>query len=750
MSGLEIDFETRSPVNLKVEGVYRYMEHPETAPLMASYTIDGGPVRRWRPPEPCPADIVAHVEKGGTIVAHNAGFERLLWQMILTKRYGWPAVRLRQFRCTAATAAALSLPRDLDGLGLVLNLTVQKDKAGKALIDRFSKPRKVLKADLERYQGGPIPTLWHEPGDFPEEFERFHDYCDVDVLTEQAADRRMMPLRTECQEAYWRSEQINDRGLRIDVESAKAALLLVDRAKLRLDREMRHLTEGEVEACSQVAKLKDWCAVRLGQGPAMQAALAFFDGVLPEGEGEEIASLGKADMDDLLEREDLPPAVRKALELRRDYAKASTAKIKAFLSRAGQDGRIRGAFLFRAAGTGRYSSTGAQVHNLPRPRKVFDDAHLDQRDLFEAIRKANVEWLEMLYGEELGKPLPLLSDSIRGFIWADPGKELLAADYSGIEGAIQAWFAGEEWKVKALFDLIADPSLPDMYRRAAAGIFNTTTDLLTKKDKRRQVGKVSELSLGYQGGVGAFRSMARNYAMKLGPIFGPAWEAADPERRERAAKRYEECCERGELLTKQLTREEWMGAELVKIGWRATHPAIVAAWKALEEGAREAVANPGTQVQVLKVSFLVARGFLWCKLPSGRCLAYGAPSIREVEVPWADKALTPELREKRPVVTCLGVDSQTRKLVRYALYGGLTFENIVQAIALDLLDNGIEIAERAGYPVVGHVHDEIITEVPRGWGDLAWFEKAICELPGWARGLPLTAGGWRGKRYRKD
>ncbi|RUP22333.1 hypothetical protein [Methylobacterium sp.] len=159
---------------------------------------------------------------------------------------------------------------------------------------------------------------------------------------------------------------------------------------------------------------------------------------------------------------------------------------------------------------------------------------------------------------------------------------------------------------------------------------------------------------------------------------------------------------------------------------------------------------PGTKVQALKVSFLVARGFLWCLLPSGRCLAYGAPSIREMEVPWADKALTPELREKRPVVTCLGVDSQTRRLVRYALYGGLTFENIVQAIALDLLDNGIEIAERAGYPVVGHVHDEIITEVPRGWGDLAWFEKAICELPGWARGLPLTAGGWRGKRYRKD
>ncbi|MGU3656781.1 hypothetical protein [Methylobacterium fujisawaense] len=749
MSNLEIDFETRSPVDIKKEGAYRYFEHPDTVPLMASYSFDGTTVKRWRPGEPCPADIVAHVEAGGMVTAHNAGFERGLWQKILTPRYGWPKVELRQFRCTAATAAALSLPRDLDSLGAVLNLTTQKDKAGKALIDRFSKPRRALKADLEAFGDGPVPTLWHEPEAFPEEFERFHDYCDLDVLTEAAADRRMVPLRRECQEAYWRSERINDRGLRIDVESAKAALLLVDRAKAALDRRMRRVTGGEVEACSQVEKLKGWCAAQMGQGPAMEAAREALDQE-PVEDAAKFDKLGKADMDDLLEREDLPAQVRQALEMRRDYAKASTAKIKAFLARAGSDGRVRGAFLFRAAGTGRYSSTGAQVHNLPRPRKVFDDAHLDQRCLFEAIRHASPEWLETLYGDELGKTLPLLSDSIRGFIWAGPGKELLAADYSGIEGAIQAWFAGEDWKVKALFDLILDPSLPDMYRRAAAGIYNTTTDLLTKKDKRRQVGKVSELSLGYQGGVGAFRSMARNYSLKLGPIFGPAWEAADPERREKAAKRYEECCERNELLTKQLTREEWLGAELVKVGWRATHPAIVASWKTLEGAAREAVENPGRQVQALKVSFIVVRGFLWCKLPSGRCLAYGAPSIREVEVPWADKALTPDLREKRPVVTCLGVDSQTRRLVRYALYGGLVFENVVQAIALDILDDGIELAEAAGYPVVGHVHDEIITEVPRGWGDLAAFERLICQLRECYRGLPLTAGGWRGKRYRKD
>ncbi|MFY9294485.1 MAG: hypothetical protein WAP03_27930 [Methylorubrum rhodinum] len=537
----------------------------------------------------------------------------------------------------------------------------------------------------------------------------------------------MIPLRKECQEAYWRSEIINDRGIRVDTVSAVAALELVAKAKAALDAEMLDLTDGAA-TCSQVEALKDWIL----------------------GQGIEVPSLAKAEIEDLLEQEDLPPAVRRAVELRQEYAKTSVAKLEAFLKRVGRDGRIRGSFLFRAAGTGRYSSTGAQLHNLPRPRKAFGDAHLDPANLFGAIRTGDPGWLRTLYGDELGRPLWLVSDAIRGFLWAGPGRDLLAADYSGIEGAVAAWLADERWKVVALFDLIADPSLPDMYRRAAAGIFNTTTDLLGKKDGRRQVGKVSELALQYQGGIGAFRSMARKYSLKIRPVFEPVWEAADAERRERAVSRYEECCARNELLTQQLVREEWLAAELVKVGWRATHPAICAMWKALESGVREAVDYPGRVVAVGRCSYVVKAGFLWCKLPSGRCLAYGKPQVREQVVPWADPNVVEEQQEKRPVVTVLGVDSVTKKWVRYALYGGLLFENNVQAIALDLLENGIERAEAAGYPVIGHVHDEIITEVPRGWGDLRAFCQDICVLPEWAAGLPLTADGWRGKRYRKD
>lgn len=744
---LEIDFESRSDKDIKIVGVYVYMASPLTEPFFASYKIDGGPVRRWRRGDPCPADIVAHVAAGCRIAAHNAGFERLLWQMILTPRYGWPAVPNEQFRCTAATAAALGLPRDLDGLSSALDLPVKKNKDGKALINFFSKPRRARK-------GEPPGVYFNDPADHPEKFGAFHDYCDDDVEAEAGADRRMVPLSDSEEEVYQLDQRINDRGLRIDIRSAHAALAIAERAKVLLDRDMKEATGGAVTACSQVAKIVAWV----------------------NAQGVTIPSAAKAEIEELLEADDLPARVRRVLELRQEAAKNSVSKLKAFLRRAGAGGRVRGAFLFNGAGTGRWSSVGAQLHNLPRPRKVYGDlaeAHkLNLEALFEAFSFADPNYLRFCYGDELGKPLHLISDALRSFIWAAPGHELIAADYSGIEGAVAAWFAGEAWKVQAMFDLIADPSLPDLYRRAAAGIFDTTTDLLTKKDPRRQVGKVSELSLQYQGGVGAFRSMARNYSLKIEPVYEPAWQSASDERRQAAERRYEQCLKRGEATTVQLSRKAWIAAELVKLGWRSTHPAIVGSWPALQDGIREAIENPGAKVQVMKCTYLVARSFLWCRLPSGRCLAYGKPRLSEQvwakkknpDGSWGDAEVlvrtTAEHLERaglakieskaKPAATALGVDSVTRKYTRFALYGGLAFENIVQAIARDLLANGIKLAEANDYPVVGHVHDEIIAELPRGRADLGFFTDLICQLPDWAAGLPLTASGFIGKRYRKD
>lgn len=745
MSGLEIDFETRSAVDLKTRGLHVYMASSTTVPLMGSYRINGGPMRRWRPSEPCPADIVAHVAAGGMVSAHNAAFERLLWQMILTPRYGWPIVPTRQFRCTAATAAALGLPRALEFLGDALNLDVKKDKVGKSLIQKFSVPRRPRKGEPDNI------VAFNEPHEFPAEFEQFHDYCDGDVLTEAEADTRMVALSDYEQAVYALDQTVNDRGIRIDRRSARAALRLAEKTKAFLDREMKRVTGGRVGKCSEPAKLLEWAQSR----------------------GVDMTTAGKADILDLLSLIDLPADVREALELRQEAAKTSVSKLQAMLNRADEDGRVRHSFIYHKASTGRFQSVGVNFANLPRPRKAFEDAHLDAAALFEAFQTEDPEWLRALYGPKLGRPLDLISDAIRGFLWAAPGHELIQADYSSIEGCVIAWTSGEDWKVQAMHEIFADDTLPDMYRRTAAGILNLPIEVVTKKHWARQsVGKVSELALGFGGGVSAFYSMSRNYNVDLEPLFAPVWETASEERREKAAKRYENELKRGRSRTDELSRNAWIACELIKVGWRATNPAIAAGWRAREEAVREAIRNPGVVTEALKFSYIVANGYLWCRLPSGRCLAYASPKLRDqvwAKVKLADGSWSEaEVMDREqaeglalvgkveiqgatsPSISALGLDKAGRRMQREHLHGGIFAENDTQAVARDILVNGMFAAEAAGYPIIGHVYDEMFAEIPLGYGDLREFERLICKAPEWAEGLPLNAGGFRAKRYRKD
>jgi DNA polymerase len=442
------------------------------------------------------------------------------------------------------------------------------------------------------------------------------------------------------------------------------------------------------------------------------------------------------------------------------------------LNMSNADDRVRGTSMYHGAGTGRFQSQGVNFSNMPRPRREFEDAHIRSDVLFNSFRQEDPDLLKFLYGDTVGRPLHLISDAIRGFLWAGPGKKFIQADYTGIEGAVIAWLAGEDWKVKALFDIIADPSIPDMYRQTAARIMGLTTDIITKKHPLRQsVGKVSELALGFAGGVAAFYSMSRNYNVNLDELYAPVWEAADEERREKAVKRYESCLKRQDGKTDVLSRGAWIACEIIKVGWRIANPAITQSWYDLEDAIRQAIQEPGTVTEAARVKYIVAQGFLWARLPSGRCLAYGSPRLKDQV--WAKRKVDGELldaevmdREEaerlerkgeckiqgatKQKVTALAVNSVTRKWERFALYGGLAQENNTQGTARDLLANGMWKSEQNGYPVVATVYDEILTEVGHNFGDVEEFEKLICELPDWASGLPLTASGWEGKRYRKD
>ena len=600
MDEIHIDFETRSDVNLKTRGSYVYFESPLTVPLCASFKFTGPHrVKRWLPSEPCPPMISRHAQMGGRFVAHNAGsFEALLWDTILVPRYGWPRIGLDQWRCTMATASALGLPASLDKLGEALDLVVKKDKIGKSLIQFFCIPR--------RNRADEAGANFNEPFDHPEKFEQFRAYCDDDVRAEAEADARMIPL-SDAEIDVWRmSETINRRGVRVDLASARAALRLIDKEKLRLDAEMAEVTGGYVTACTQAAKLTQWLAL---QG-------VFLDGV------------AKDDILEAFELDDLPDYVRKALLLRQQAAKPSTNKLKAFLNHACADERVRGTFIYNGTGPGRWASAGGvNLYNMPRPRPIFDDADLDPATLFAAFRTEEPTLLREMYGDDLGKPTHLVADAIRGFLIAAPKNDFIAVDYSGIQGALCAWYADEKWKLQAMREIIADPTLPDLYRRTAANILNTTTDIVTKKHWGRQIGKVAELALGFQGSVAALVSMAANYNMlrrNLHELYPGVWGAADESARERAVKRYEQRLKsRDRQKTDILSREAWIACMIVVNAWRKHNADIEASWGELEDAARRALREPGVKQRALgRLSYLYKSGFLWCRLPSGRTIAF--------------------------------------------------------------------------------------------------------------------------------
>jgi DNA polymerase len=338
----------------------------------------------------------------------------------------------------------------------------------------------------------------------------------------------------------------------------------------------------------------------------------------------------------------------------------------------------------------------------------------------------------------VGPPMSAVSDMLRSCLIASPGHRLLAADYSSIEGRVTSWVAGEHDELAAYRAVDAGTG-PGIYEIAAGGIFNVDPYAVSKA--QRQVGKAASLALGFGGGVLAFFSMANIYAIDMAPVYPILRDTTDGEVWERALARYEECLERNDTGTDLMSREAWVASEVTKVLWRQKHPATVALWAGLENAARDAVATPGAIATYGRISYVVKRGFLWCRLPSGRCLAYGGPRVEQRKTPWGDT---------KPSVTALGVNSVTKKWERFALYGGLATENVVQAIARDLMAQGMLNADRAGYPIVLTVHDEAVADVPNGFGSLAEFERHLCTLPEWASGLPLVAAGYEAQAYRKD
>jgi DNA polymerase len=398
-------------------------------------------------------------------------------------------------------------------------------------------------------------------------------------------------------------------------------------------------------------------------------------------------TLDKTGIEKLLVIENLAPAVRRALELRQSGAQAAAKKIDALLARCDRDGRIRGTLRYHGASTGRWAGNGVQPQNLKRPQIEDVDAAI------AAIATGDYAHVCSLYP----KPLAVIGDISRSMICAAPGHQLIGADFSSIESRALAWISDEEWKLDSYrrFDATQDPR-DEPYCTTACKIFRVPDGTFNAESSERKIGKTCDLAFGYQGGLNA-------------------WRKFEPDRFSDAE------------------------VEQFKLEWRAAHPQIKKFWYAIDRATWQAVRQREHVIHCGRLLLKCTGMFLFIKLPSGRKLAYPFPRIEiedlEHEVVVFKDASSGQWRD------CRGGNGA---------YGGLWTENIVSAISRDLLAAALIRIERAGYRTVLHVHDEIISEVPIGFGSTEEFTKLMTVSPSWAFGLPIAAKAWCGPRFCKS
>lgn len=665
---LHLDCESRSTVELSDVGVHAYAESPTTDVLCVAFALNDHPVKCWHPGEPVPDEIRKAVDCGWTLVAFNAAFERTLWREILGPRYGWPIPKLSQWQCVMVQALAMSLPGSLKNATRAVGIDDGgKADAGRVLMLQMCKPRKARK--------GEDPNILHWWDD-DERRQKLAEVCAKDVEDERELEKRLLQLRPSEQSLWQLDQRINDRGVYVDIDLCNAAQTIVDQATTWLNDEIHLLTDEAVRATTNVAQIAKWCREQ----------------------GFQTTSLAKDAVEEILARKDLTPVVRRVLEIRREAAKASVKKIDALLLGRSKNGRAKGLLQFHAAGTGRWAGRRFQPQNIKRP-------DLDDIDgAIAAVGTGNAEYVRVVYGE----PLSVVGDCLRGMVRAAPGNVLYAADFSNIEGRAQAWLAGEEWKLEAFKQFDAGLGA-DLYKVAygrAFGIAPEKVDGGAKSGPQRQIGKVMELALGYQGGVGAFQKMAVGYGVEV-----------SDER-----------------------------AEELKTLWREAHPNIKQCWWDLENAGRSAIEHRGKTFHVGPISFRCAGSFLFMRLPSGRCITYPYPCLKSKLMPWKDSAGRPVWKES---ICYKGVDTFTHQWTDCFAHGGLLFNNAVQGLARDLEAEAIIRVEAKGYYVILSVHDEVVCETRAGFGSVEEFEQLMTVLPAWAEGLPVAANAWVGPRYKK-
>jgi DNA polymerase len=653
------DYESRGVLKLEDVGAWKYAADSRTEILCCAYTVDDGRVKLWLPGDPPPSEFYEAAAPQNTnweVAAHNAQFEIALEHHILCRKYSFPKIPLSRQRCTMAMALAYSLPPKLELAGDALDLVHRKDKAGQRLMLMLAKPRRSHKDE------DPQALLWF---DDEERLQRLYEYAKQDIEVERELYQCLQPLSAE-ELAIWQLDlRINARGFHVDRKLAEAARAIAQAAAPELDAELAKITNGAVTTINQVARLKSWLA--------QQNCV--------------VDSLDKDAIEKLLNGEDLPIPVRRVLELRQGGAQAAAKKISALLARCGCGDRIRGAFRYHGASTGRWTGNGMQPQNLKHP------ATEDIGAAIAAVSAGDYTHVRKLYA----KPLKVVGDLSRSLIQAAPGKKFIVGDFSSIESRVLARIADEDWKLDCYrrFDATYD-ARDEPYCITACKIFRVPDGSFTTDSPERKVGKTCDLAFGYQGGLNA-------------------WRKFEPDR---------------------FTDAE---VEQFKLEWRAAHPNIKKFWYAIDRATWEAVRNRDQVIRCGRLLLKCSGAYLFIKLPSSRKLVYPYPRI-EIE----------DLQHEVVVFKDASAGQWRDCRNGNGAYGGLWTENIVSGIARDLLAAAMQRLERAGYRIVLHVHHEIVAEVDESFGSTEEFTRLMVASPAWALGLPIAAKAWTGQRFSKS
>ena len=688
MRTLYLDLETFSETPI-THGTHAYAANAEI--LLAAWAWDDAPVQvadfTTNPPEQVPFDVSTFAHNPDVeVVIHNSHFDRTVI------RHVWginiPTERIHD---TMIQAMAHSLPGSLGMLCEVLGLPTDKakDKDGKRLINLFCKPlgknRKLDRATRETH---------------PAEWERFKAYAASDIEAMREVKKRMPVINlTPTERELWQLDQrINDRGVAIDLKLVYSAIEAIDRAKRELAGRTVELTDGDVASTTLNERFR----------------LHLFEAF-----GIDLPDLQMATIEKALAAADLNPAMRELLLIRLQASSTSTAKYRVLMRGTSLDSRLRGLLQFCGAiRTGRWAGRLFQPQNLPRPtlkQKAIDAG-------IEALRAGCAHLTT-------DNVMELVSSAIRSCIVAPPGKKLVVADLSNIEGRVQSWLANEEWKLKAFRDFDAKTG-PDLYKLAYSKSFGIKPEAVT--DDQRQIGKVQELALGYEGGVGAFATFAGAYGINLDDLAGKVLLDAPIDTIAQADKSLG-WFKKDNKSRYGLSDDAFVACDVLKRMWRDAHPNIAGYWAALKDLVIKALVNRGNTFNELGLKVRASKNWLLLGLPSGRALCYPAPKVED-----GDK------------ITYMGIDQYTRKWTRISTHGGKLFENLCQAVARDIMAANMPAIEAAGYAITLTVHDEIIAEAPdEPQYNAQHLASLLAANPAWAPDIPLAAAGFETYRYRK-